>query len=30
MHPEIIRNKPENCPICGMTLIQKLNENQVR
>ena len=23
MHPEIIRDKPGNCPICGMTLIKK-------
>jgi Cu(I)/Ag(I) efflux system membrane fusion protein len=23
MHPEIIRNKPGNCPICGMTLVKK-------
>ena len=25
MHPEIIRNEPGNCPICGMTLIKKAN-----
>lgn len=24
MHPEIIRNEPGNCPICGMTLIKKV------
>jgi len=23
MHPEIIRNKPGNCPICGMQLVKK-------
>ena len=23
MHPEIIRDKPGNCPICGMTLIKR-------
>src|SRR4030095_8760898 len=23
MHPEIIREKPGNCPICGMTLVKK-------
>ncbi len=23
MHPEIIRDKPGSCPICGMTLIKK-------
>ena len=23
MHPEIVRNKPGNCPICGMKLIKK-------
>jgi Cu(I)/Ag(I) efflux system membrane fusion protein len=28
MHPEIIRDKPGNCPICGMTLVQKVNKNQ--
>ncbi|SHF94192.1 membrane fusion protein, Cu(I)/Ag(I) efflux system [Flavobacterium micromati] len=28
MHPEIIRDKPGNCPICGMTLVKKVNENQ--
>jgi len=21
MHPEIIRNEPGSCPICGMTLV---------
>ena len=24
MHPQIIRNKPGNCPICGMTLVKKV------
>ena len=24
MHPQIIRDKPGNCPICGMTLVKKL------
>ena len=23
MHPEIVRNAPGNCPICGMTLVEK-------
>jgi len=23
MHPEIVRNKPGDCPICGMTLVKK-------
>jgi len=23
MHPQIIRDKPGNCPICGMTLVKK-------
>lgn len=23
MHPQIIRNEPGNCPICGMTLVKK-------
>lgn len=27
MHPQIIRNEPGNCPICGMTLIKKVKEN---
>ncbi len=26
MHPEIIRDKPGNCPICGMTLVKKATE----
>jgi Cu(I)/Ag(I) efflux system membrane fusion protein len=25
MYPEIIRDKPGNCPICGMTLVKKQN-----
>lgn len=28
MHPQIIRDAPGNCPICGMTLIRKVNNNQ--
>jgi Cu(I)/Ag(I) efflux system membrane fusion protein len=24
MHPDIIRDKPGNCPICGMTLVKKV------
>jgi len=27
MHPQIIRDKPGNCPICGMTLVKKITEN---
>ncbi|HEY6144061.1 MAG TPA: efflux RND transporter periplasmic adaptor subunit [Flavobacterium sp.] len=27
MHPEIIKNEPGNCPICGMTLVKKITEN---
>ncbi|WP_140487165.1 efflux RND transporter periplasmic adaptor subunit [Flavobacterium sp. GSA192] len=27
MHPEIIRDKPGNCPICGMTLVKKITKN---
>ena len=27
MHPEIIRDKPGNCPICGMTLVKKVTDN---
>lgn len=23
MHPEVVTNKPGNCPICGMTLVEK-------
>ena len=23
MHPEIVRDTPGNCPICGMTLVEK-------
>jgi Cu(I)/Ag(I) efflux system membrane fusion protein len=26
MHPEIIKNKPGSCPICGMDLVEKINE----
>lgn len=28
MHPQIIRDKPGNCPICGMTLVKKTTDNQ--
>ena len=28
MHPEIIRDKPGNCPICGMALVKKVTESQ--
>ena len=27
MHPQIIRNQPGNCPICGMTLVKKIMQN---
>jgi Cu(I)/Ag(I) efflux system membrane fusion protein len=23
MHPEVIKDKPGNCPICGMKLVEK-------
>lgn len=26
MHPEIIRNEPGKCPICGMNLVEKLSK----
>lgn len=26
MHPEIVRNKPGNCPICGMALVEKKSD----
>jgi Cu(I)/Ag(I) efflux system membrane fusion protein len=29
MHPEIIRDKPGSCPICGMTLEKKVVQNEV-
>ena len=29
MHPQIIRFKPGSCPICGMTLVKKVVQNQV-
>ena len=29
MHPEIIRDKAGDCPICGMTLVKKVIRNQV-
>ncbi len=28
MHPEIIRNKPGNCPICGMKLVEKIDNGK--
>ncbi|WP_426065079.1 efflux RND transporter periplasmic adaptor subunit [Flavobacterium sp. DSP2-3-1] len=30
MHPQIIRDKPGNCPICGMILVKKITEIQAR
>ena len=29
MHPEIIRDKPGNCPICGMELVKKVENAAV-
>lgn len=29
MHPEIMENKPGNCPICGMTLVKKVVQSPV-
>jgi membrane fusion protein, copper/silver efflux system len=29
MHPEIIRDKPGSCPICGMNLVKKQNTGHV-
>jgi Cu(I)/Ag(I) efflux system membrane fusion protein len=29
MHPQIVRDKPGNCPICGMALVKKTIQNQV-
>lgn len=26
MHPEIVQDKPGNCPICGMNLVPVKNE----
>lgn len=28
MHPEIIRNEPGTCPICGMALVKKVSDKQ--
>ena len=28
MHPEIIRNQPGSCPICGMTLVKKETDGE--
>lgn len=30
MHPEIIRDKPGNCPICGMTLVKKQGSSHAK
>ncbi|HEU4788275.1 MAG TPA: efflux RND transporter periplasmic adaptor subunit [Flavobacterium sp.] len=27
MHPQVIKDKPGNCPICGMVLVKKVNED---
>jgi Cu(I)/Ag(I) efflux system membrane fusion protein len=27
MHPQIIKDKPGNCPICGMVLVKKVSED---
>ncbi|SHM32964.1 efflux RND transporter periplasmic adaptor subunit [Flavobacterium saccharophilum] len=29
MHPQIIRDKPGSCPICGMTLVKKITEDHL-
>jgi Cu(I)/Ag(I) efflux system membrane fusion protein len=29
MHPQIIRDKPGNCPICGMVLVKKVTEDHL-
>lgn len=29
MHPEIVRNTPGSCPVCGMDLIKREKENKV-
>jgi Cu(I)/Ag(I) efflux system membrane fusion protein len=29
MHPQIIRDKPGNCPICGMALVKKTTQDHV-
>ncbi len=28
MHPQIIRDKPGNCPICGMALVKKITQDK--
>ena len=28
MHPQIIRDKPGNCPICGMQLVKKETDSK--
>ena len=25
MHPEVVRDTPGNCPICGLTLVETVN-----
>jgi Cu(I)/Ag(I) efflux system membrane fusion protein len=30
MHPEIIKDKPGKCPICGMDLIEKISNSNVK
>lgn len=29
MHPEIVRNEPGNCPICGMELVKKMPQAEL-
>ena len=30
MHPQIIKDLPGDCPICGMTLVKKAEEEDVK
>jgi Cu(I)/Ag(I) efflux system membrane fusion protein len=30
MHPQVISDKPGNCPICGMTLVKKTVSDTVK
>jgi membrane fusion protein, copper/silver efflux system len=30
MHPEVVRDKPGNCPICGMKLVPKETNNATK